>query len=229
MTRGFLRLLQSVAVRLGQPAGHRAEKLAAHTKHDLLKAGEIAKFILDGDEVLDVGCGSGLRLTELALFRRIHARGVDVRIDSNVVPGVDVSLYDGATIPFPDNSFDVVTVCYVLHHLRRDHVERLLSELRRVCRGTIVLLEDTMPRWSWAYKARNFIHRVESDYAYESESRTYASPGDENMFLTHGEWRQFILSVGTLGLPEFVDLRSISQFAHHALIAIHTNKQTVLT
>jgi 2-polyprenyl-3-methyl-5-hydroxy-6-metoxy-1,4-benzoquinol methylase len=65
--------------------------------------------------MLDIGCGNGLlarRIAELA--RADTVRGVDVMVrDETSVP---VAHYDGEHLPFDDATFDVITVCDVLHH-----------------------------------------------------------------------------------------------------------------
>ncbi len=47
------------------------------------------------------------------------------------------TVYDGRTIPFPDNSFDIVSFIDVLHHT--DNIEELLAEAKRVSRKFILI------------------------------------------------------------------------------------------
>jgi SAM-dependent methyltransferase len=65
--------------------------------------------------MLDIGCGNGLlakRIGELAHAESV--RGVDVMVREQT--SVPVSHYDGEHLPFDDATFDVVTICDVLHH-----------------------------------------------------------------------------------------------------------------
>jgi len=68
-----------------------------------------------GGKMLDIGCGNGLlarRIAELAGADTV--RGVDVMVrDDTSVP---VASYDGKHLPFDDGSYDVITICDVLHH-----------------------------------------------------------------------------------------------------------------
>ena len=48
--------------------------------------------------------------------------------------------YDGRTIPFPDKYFDIIDVNAVLHHI--PDIKKILDELKRVCSGHILVLED---------------------------------------------------------------------------------------
>jgi SAM-dependent methyltransferase/alkylhydroperoxidase family enzyme len=67
----------------------------------------------EGDRLLDVACGSGLAL-ELARCRGAMVAGVDasprlVTVAEDRVPGADLRVGDMAALPWPDDSFDVVT------------------------------------------------------------------------------------------------------------------------
>lgn len=55
-----------------------------------------------------------------------------------------LTLYDGHTIPFPDDHFDTTLVMMVLHHC--DDPERVLQEAARVTRGRLIVTESVY-RW----------------------------------------------------------------------------------
>lgn len=67
----------------------------------------------NGDQLLDIACGSGLAL-ELAGTRGATVSGIDasarlVAIARDRVPDADVRVGDMAALPWADGSFDVVT------------------------------------------------------------------------------------------------------------------------
>lgn len=66
--------------------------------------------------------------------------------DSAEAP-IDYRRYDGAQFPWPDDSFDAVLLCYVLHHAQ--DVRVVLSEMRRVLRdgGLTIIYEDIPGSW----------------------------------------------------------------------------------
>ena len=106
---------------------------------------EIARVIPPGSEVLDVGCGNGFIAHHLSALLAAGAVGID--LGRNAEAAIDYRQYDGARFPTPDNSFDAVLLCYVLHHAQ--DVSVVLKEVRRVLRdsGLAVIYEDIPETW----------------------------------------------------------------------------------
>jgi SAM-dependent methyltransferase len=96
----------------------------------------LAAELHDGHSVLDLGCGDGSIARAIMEARpEYEFRGLDVIKRPHT--WIPVELFDGHTIPFPDQSFDWITVVDVLHHTRAP--QALLAEARRVARlGVIV-------------------------------------------------------------------------------------------
>lgn len=141
----------------------------------------VAEQQLRGDEtILDAGCGSGLLLIELAKALPFgKAIGVDLwkRKDqsksqqaiveknariANVSDRLTIMTADIRNLPFPDNSFDLVTSSLVLHSLKPQRERELaLYELSRVLRpgGKILLIDFRYNReyFLWLQQAR-FYH-----------------------------------------------------------------------
>lgn len=74
--------------------------------------------------LLDVGCGKGL-LVEWAKKQGIDAEGMDFASGYGVCGDI-------LDMPFPDNSFEIVTAFDVLEHLRPEDLNRGLEEMSRV-------------------------------------------------------------------------------------------------
>lgn len=102
--------------------------------------------------LLDVGVGAG-RATE-RLARILARRGIDVRwtgvdrsgrvlrLALHHGPGSDASPLvrsDALSLPFPADSFDVVTSNLMLHHLDNEQVRTLLVEAARVARHGVIM------------------------------------------------------------------------------------------
>lgn len=97
--------------------------------------------------VLDVGCGVGYLCARM--FPNIgFYTGVDISETAIaqakwLFPGAHFRVHDAENqpLPFGDNSFDTVVCSETLEHLTRHDL--ILSELRRVCRGYMVITVPT--------------------------------------------------------------------------------------
>jgi len=105
-------------------------------------AADIAAVAPDGGAVLDVGTGPGMLLVELAARRPdVQLTGVDLSADMvhaatrNLEPLAErasARVGDVTSLPFPDDSFDLIVSSLSLHHW--DHPEAAVPELARVLR-----------------------------------------------------------------------------------------------
>ena len=97
---------------------------------------------------LDVGCGRG-EMLDYAERRLKFASVQGVEVVPNLIDGVRVVRAEGHALPFPDKSFDVVTLFDVIEHLLPDDDEAVCRELLRVARQHILLTannqESTLP------------------------------------------------------------------------------------
>lgn len=95
---------------------------------------------LAGESVLMIGCGSGKYL-QFARDARRKVAGVEIsqslaaRAHARI--GGCVAVADARNLPFPDRSFDTVTLWDVLEHLPED--SRALEEALRVARRNVLL------------------------------------------------------------------------------------------
>lgn len=93
---------------------------------------------LVGDSLLDVGAAEGW----IGEFARD-----DLGMEVGLVDVVDLNrsalphwVYDGRSLPFPDGSFDTVTLLLTLHHC--SDPARVLAEAARVARRRLVVTES---------------------------------------------------------------------------------------
>jgi SAM-dependent methyltransferase len=100
-----------------------------------------------GARVLEAGCGTGAQTVTLvkqspeAMFTSIDVSESQLEQARLRVPGVDFQRADIFALPFEDQSFDHVFVCFTLEHLTRPL--EALRKLMRVLRpgGTITVIE----------------------------------------------------------------------------------------
>lgn len=99
-------------------------------------AERLAELMPPDSTVLDVGCGDGEIAWLLSHRRRdLRISGVDVLVREGT--RIPVEAFDGRTLPFADESFDVVSFVDILHHCEQPL--ELLREARRVARRAIVI------------------------------------------------------------------------------------------
>ena len=113
---------------------------------------DIGGFIKAGDRVLDVGCGNGKFGEAIAGKYKAEVRGVDVvdYADANIA----IDFYDGHRLPFEDNSFDVVVMAFMLHHVK--HQDEIFKEALRCSRRGLIIYEDTyFSPWQWLFTVWN--------------------------------------------------------------------------
>jgi SAM-dependent methyltransferase len=135
-----------------------------------------------GSSLLDVGCGKGFMLHDLAeLIPGITVKGIDIspyaieHAIEDMKPHVQVG--DARKLPFPDKSFDVVISINTIHNLNRDDCAQALREIDRVTRrGAFVTVDayrgaDERERMlAWNLTAQTIMH-VDEWKAFFAESR----------------------------------------------------------
>lgn len=101
-------------------------------------------------KVLDVGCGDGTTAMFFAkLFPLWMVTGVDVSVQSiaeaqkKQLPNCTFLAYDGFSLPFENNSFDMVFIAGVLHHVSHHLHNQLLTNMQQCLKagGRLYLFE----------------------------------------------------------------------------------------
>ena len=100
----------------------------------------MAELIPPNARVLDVGCGDGLVSKRIQLKRSdLSITGIDVLLRAKT--HIPVRQFDGQTLPFADDDFDVVMFIDVLHHTTDPNV--LLREAARVSKCCLLIKDHT--------------------------------------------------------------------------------------
>src|SRR6476620_12094259 len=89
------------------------------------KVKELTRFEKNSvQKLLDLGCGDGATETFISsVFPLFSITGLDVSKESiaiaeaKQIPNAAFSWFDGEHIPYPENTFDIVFVAGVLHHV----------------------------------------------------------------------------------------------------------------
>ena len=164
---------------------------------------------LKPDTLLEIGVGTGLLLDKYPLETKIT--GLDIseamldvarkRAQSLKHPHITLTLGNGETLPYEDDSFDCVVLPYVLS-VTPDPMQ-LVSEARRVCKktGNILVINhfSGSKRWLLLEKmVRGFAKKIgfRSDFSYEET------------ILIH-DWEVLKLETTNLfGLSKFIVLKN---------------------
>lgn len=136
------------AARWGPLFGSRARDWAETWEGPLGWGLPVYEHVLDrakigsGTRVLDCGCGAG-RFARMAADRGAFVAGIDaaaplIEIAAERTPEGDFRVGDLETLPWPDDSFDVVTGFSAFQFA--DDKARALAEARRVARGHVVVV-----------------------------------------------------------------------------------------
>ena len=103
--------------------------------------------LTEKSSLLDVGCAKGFMLYDLrAALPGITVAGIDVSgyAIENGKPEVRefLSVADAKSLPFEDDSFDVVISINTVHNLERDECAQALQEIERVARQGAFITVD---------------------------------------------------------------------------------------
>lgn len=144
---------------------HTSSNMQKHTSSNRLQRFLIGRFHrqamamlrrIDGETVLDAGCGEGFAMREVLAGQGGTIIGLDgspgaLRVAGELNPARVFTAGDLLELPFPSASFDLVTCMEVLEHL--SDAERGLAELRRVSRRWLLLTVPNEP----FFRGANFL------------------------------------------------------------------------
>ena len=139
---------------------------------------ECEGFIKKESKILDLGCGSGVKTNALKDYFQSEIVGIDIQ-DLRVVKNFPFQIFDGETLPFKENFFDVVFISYVLHHAKNQ--KELMKEVKRVIKDKVIIYEDLPEGISG--KLGNFLHQITSKFLFSSQ--------DKLNFKTGQSWEEF--------------------------------------
>ncbi|MDE2588729.1 MAG: class I SAM-dependent methyltransferase [Patescibacteria group bacterium] len=103
------------------------------------------------DRILDLGCGDGLNIQILRLMGMTQITGIDIsrpllETAKKHNPGIRFVLGSVEKLPFTDNSFSVVLIDSVFHHLV--HIPKSLREIRRILtQNGVICFVDMHNSW----------------------------------------------------------------------------------
>jgi 2-polyprenyl-3-methyl-5-hydroxy-6-metoxy-1,4-benzoquinol methylase len=140
-----------------------------HARRVRILINHLSALIPQGSSILDVGTGDGLLPRRLwGLRPDLQVEGVDVLLRPNA--HIPVKAFDGKRLPYPDQSFDLVMLIDVLHHV--EDGRSFLKEVARTARQGIIIkdhfLQGLGAKATLKYmdKTGNVRHGVNLPYQY---------------------------------------------------------------
>ncbi len=103
------------------------------------------EITIEGKTVLDIGTGTGAWAMKFLQSNAAKVHGVDLSPKMHIVskekhPKIEFSIGDAEDLKeFTDNSFDIVTASFVVHGVKVNRREKILSEMKRVSKEYVVL------------------------------------------------------------------------------------------
>lgn len=153
------------------------------------------------ETVLDIATGTGDLAILMTQTKAKKVIGLDISAgmlevgrkkiqDKNLSDTIEMVLGDSESIPYPDNSFDAITVAFGVRNF--ENLEKGLSEILRVLKpnGTFVILETSVPektpyKQGYKFYSNNILPLIgkifsndDSAYQYLSESASVFPYGE---------------------------------------------------
>ena len=98
------------------------------------------KWLEKGEEILDIGCGDGIVIDEIARCFSLTVVGCDV--DKYLFRKITyVHMKKENKLPFKKNGFTTALFTDVLHHTEKDLHRQLIAEALRVVRNKVIIFE----------------------------------------------------------------------------------------
>ncbi len=124
------------------------------------------KFIKNGDNILDIGCGNG-RLLNLFENKDIDYTGIDSSKElieiakKNYGKQRNFIHANALSLPFQDKTFDMVFSIAVLHHVPSKKFRAcFVSEANRVLKPKGTLILTVWNIWQWRFLKTHIIHVI---------------------------------------------------------------------
>lgn len=131
--------------------------------HRLVREQEAAlatDYLPETGTLLEIGAGAGIQAVYFKQ-RGYQVQAIDVVDSPHIVNAIfPVQIYDGRTIPFADESFDIVFSSHVLEHV--PWCDGLLTEMQRVLKSDGVMVH-IVPNACWRFwtSITHYLHALQ--------------------------------------------------------------------
>lgn len=139
-------------------------------------------------EIIDIGCGNVAHFYDPKYAKR--RVGIDtspemIQSANKLYPSSVHQVASATHLPFPDKSFDIALIQFVLHHIAEDKWSCVLHEAKRVTRDTIIIFDHIKhDKWFPAFIQQTWWNITDGGEIYRTESdwKTLLSEVGLNIF-----------------------------------------------
>ncbi len=143
--------------------------------------------------LLDIGTGTGKLIQILSLEKGIESIGVDTNLE--MIKEAELKLKEtnvkvlkieaNKKLPFENDSFDTITICSVLFHLKNEHIDFMLKDAHQLLKkdGKIIVLTPTGKGNFFTLTKSYFSFKNLSAYIWFYATRSRAQLWTKNNYL----------------------------------------------
>jgi ubiquinone/menaquinone biosynthesis C-methylase UbiE len=165
----------------------------------------IAKLVDDVNPsmYLDIGCLDGnitASMADLFELTKKQTHCVDIinyKKSEDVASKITYITYDGINIPYPDNSFDLVTCFMLFHHIDPSNIRKLMSEIKRVMKkgGVLIVREHDAENSQLFRDLLDLLHEY-YDYVINTDNSWESLVKNNNFYESRERWEDLLLEFG---------------------------------
>ena len=143
--------------------------------------------------LLDIGTGSGKMLEILSIEKNVKCTGTDTNQDmlneaKGKLKNTDTELHlieAGKSLPFEEKSFDYVTICSVLFHLKEEEIDKIVEDSLKVLKekGKLIILTPTGKSNVLNLTAKYFSLKNTTIYVWYNATKKRARKWSNNLYL----------------------------------------------
>lgn len=184
-------------------------QLTPYYRGKILKKGYSA-WIKSGDKILDVGCGTGI--ISQFITENFNVRLTACDLENNLKSPLPFKKISKSKLPFKNNSFDIVMLNDVLHHIPFNEQEKVIYESLRV--GKKVLVFEAKP---------TFFGKL---FDVVLNKLHYSALETPLTFRTYNNWKHFFKERKIKSAVKLLKRPLFYPFSHFAMRIEPTSSQT---
>jgi len=172
-------------------------------------------------KVLDIGTGSGKLIQILSTEKGVISIGVDT--DSAMIKeakiklkGMSVAVFKVASnkkLPFKNSSFNYITICSVLFHLKNKDIDFILDDAMNLLKadGKIIVLTPSGKGNIIALSKKYFSYKNLSIYIWFLATKNRAEPWIKNKYLKQYATKNKLEYTSKIGMNGFAQLEVLNK------------------